>query len=39
MVDLFGNTFQLPPPLDRFDPGLATFLATALAWLVICLLA
>ena len=39
MVNLFGYTFQLPPPLNQLDPGLATFFATALAWLVICLLA
>ncbi len=39
MVNLFGYTFPLPPPLNRLDPGLATFLATALAWLTICLLA
>ena len=39
MVNLFGTNFQLPPPLDQLDPSFATFLATALAWLVICLLA
>jgi small-conductance mechanosensitive channel len=39
MVNLFGTNFQLPAPLDQLDPGLATFLATALAWLAICLLA
>jgi small-conductance mechanosensitive channel len=39
MVNLFGYTIQLPPPLERLEPGLATFLATALAWLAICLLA
>jgi small-conductance mechanosensitive channel len=39
MVNLFGNTIQLPPPLNQLDPSLATFLLTAVAWLAICLLA
>lgn len=39
MVTLFGYPVPLPPPLDRLDPTLATFLLTALAWIAICSLA
>ena len=39
MVDFFGYTIYLPQPFDRLDPDLAAFLLTALAWVVICLLA
>jgi small-conductance mechanosensitive channel len=39
MVTLFGYPINLPPPLNRLDPTLATFLLTALAWIVICFLA
>ena len=33
MVILFGYPINLPPPLDRLDPTVATFLLTALAWI------
>jgi small-conductance mechanosensitive channel len=39
MVTLFGYPITLPPPLDRLDPTVATFLVTALAWIGICILA
>ncbi len=39
MATLFGYPIQLPPPLDRLDPTLATFFLTALAWIGICILA
>ena len=39
MVTLFDYSIYLPPPLNRFDTALATFLITALAWIGICFLA
>jgi MscS family membrane protein len=39
MITLFGYQINLPPPLDRLDPIFATFLITAIAWVVIGLLA
>ena len=39
MIALFGYPIVLPPPLDRLDPILATFLLTALAWITIAALA
>ena len=39
MVTLFGYVINLPSPLDALNPTLATFLITALAWIVICILA
>ena len=38
MVTLFGYPIILPPPLDRLDPVMATFILTGLAWIGICIL-
>jgi MscS family membrane protein len=38
MIYLFGYQIPIPAYLDRLQPDFATFLITALAWLVICLL-
>jgi small-conductance mechanosensitive channel len=35
MIHFFGYPILLPPPLDRLDPTFATFLLTALAWIII----
>ncbi len=35
MVHFFGYPILLPPPLNRLDPIFATFLLTALAWIII----
>jgi small-conductance mechanosensitive channel len=39
MVNFFGYPILLPPPLNRLDPTFATFLLTALAWIIIGFLA
>ena len=38
MITVFGYPINLPPPLDHLDSIFATFLITAIAWIVIGLL-